>query len=90
MSFTTIIRAGRDFTLQLAVQVCADILFIVLLMYASGGIGSGLGLLLLASLAAVGLISRGRLTLFFAALATIAVLAEHTYRGAVPLRHRRR
>ncbi|MDP1537557.1 MAG: ATP-binding protein [Burkholderiales bacterium] len=48
-------------------------------MYASGGLSSGLGLLLLTSLAAAGLVSRGQLTLFFAAIATIAVLLEHTY-----------
>jgi two-component system sensor histidine kinase PilS (NtrC family) len=67
------------FTAQLAVQICADIFFLTTMMHFSGGISSGLGLLLLVSLAAVGLISRGRLTLFFAALATIAVLGEHTY-----------
>src|SRR5262249_58186192 len=48
-------------------------------MFASSGISSGLGLLLLTTLAGAGLISRGRLTLFFAALASIAVLLEHTY-----------
>ena len=79
LSFAAVIPRKPYFSAQLTVQICADILFIVLLMHASGGIGSGLGLLLLASLAAVGLISRGRLTLFFAALATLAVLAEHTY-----------
>jgi len=68
----------RNFHLQLGVQVSADILFIVVLMFASGGISSGLGLLLLSGLAAAGLISRGWLTLFYAALATIAVLLEHT------------
>jgi two-component system sensor histidine kinase PilS (NtrC family) len=68
----------RNFHLQLGVQVSADILFIVVLMFASGGISSGLGLLLLSGLAAAGLISRGRLTLFYAALASIAVLLEHT------------
>ena len=47
-------------------------------MFASGGISSGLGLLLLSGLAAAGLISRGRLTLFYAALASIAVLLEQT------------
>src|SRR5674476_1373559 len=36
-------------------------------------------LLLLVSRAAAGLISRGRTTLFFAALASIAMLLEHTY-----------
>lgn len=68
----------RNFHLQLGVQISADILFIVVLMFASGGISSGLGLLLLSGLAAAGLISRGRLTLFYASLATIAVLLEHT------------
>jgi len=68
----------RYFHLQLTVQVCADIVFIVLLMFASGGISSGLGLLLLSGLAAAGLISRGRLTLLYAALASLAVLIEQT------------
>jgi two-component system sensor histidine kinase PilS (NtrC family) len=73
-----VIAWRRYFHLQLGAQVSADILFIVVLMFASGGISSGLGLLLLSGLAAAGLISRGRLTLFYAALATIAVLLEHT------------
>jgi two-component system sensor histidine kinase PilS (NtrC family) len=68
-----------DLDWQLGVQVTFDIVFIVLLMHASGGIASGLGLLLLAVLAGAGLISRGRLTLFHAALASIAILLEHTY-----------
>lgn len=79
LCFLAIVARQPHFALQLTVQICADILFLVLMMYASGGIGSGLGTLLLISLAAVGLISRGRLTLFFAALATLAVLVEHTY-----------
>jgi two-component system sensor histidine kinase PilS (NtrC family) len=73
-----LIASRRRFHLQLGLQVSADILFIVVLMFASGGIPSGLGLLLLSGLAAAGLISRGRLTLFYAALASIAVLLEHT------------
>lgn len=67
------------FNLQLTLQVAADIMFIVVLIYASNGISSGLGLLLLTTLAGAGLISRGRLTLFFAALASIMVLLEQTY-----------
>jgi two-component system sensor histidine kinase PilS (NtrC family) len=73
-----VIASRRHFHVQLGVQVGADIVFIVVLMFASGGISSGLGLLLLSGLAAAGLISRGRLTLFYAALASIAVLIEHT------------
>ena len=74
------IRSRRpEFNTQIALQVCADVLFVSLLTYASGGVGSGLGLLLLASLAAAGIISRGRMTLFFASLASIAVLLEHIF-----------
>ncbi len=67
------------FSLQLAFQVGTDILCLTVLSYASGGIPSGLGILLLVSLAAAGLISRGRITLLFAALASIAVLLQHSY-----------
>jgi two-component system sensor histidine kinase PilS (NtrC family) len=66
------------FELQLSVQVLADILLITLLMHASGGIGSGLGLLLLITLAASSLVAEGRLALFHAAVATIAVLLLQT------------
>ena len=38
-----LIRTRERFTLQLAIQVGGDIAFIVLLMYASGGLSSGLG-----------------------------------------------
>ena len=80
-SVACFVTAGtrRQFNLQLTTQVTADIAFIVLLTAASGGVSSGLGLLLLTTLAGAGLISRGQLTLFFAALASIAVLLEHTY-----------
>jgi two-component system sensor histidine kinase PilS (NtrC family) len=74
-----LIRIRWRFDLQLSFQVGADIGAIALLTYASNGISSGLGLLLLTTLAAAGLIARGRLTLFYAALASIAVLLEHTY-----------
>jgi two-component system sensor histidine kinase PilS (NtrC family) len=74
-----LVSARRRFNMQLAIQVAADVGFIVLLLYASGGISSGLGLLLLTTLAGAGLISRGRLTLFYAALASIGVLLEQTY-----------
>ncbi|MBY0265037.1 MAG: HAMP domain-containing histidine kinase [Burkholderiales bacterium] len=72
-------RLRERFNWQLAAQVGGDIGFTTVMMYASGGLASGLGLLLLTSLAAAGLVSRGRLTLFFAAIATIAVLLEHSY-----------
>jgi two-component system sensor histidine kinase PilS (NtrC family) len=74
-----LIKIRWRFNLQLTVQVAADVAVVVILMYASGGISSGLGLLLLTTLAGAGLISRGRLTMFYAALASLAVLIEHTF-----------
>lgn len=68
------------FSLQVTFQIVTDIVFIVTLMAASGGASSGLGLLLIVSLASSGLIGRGRLVLFYAALASIAVLGMHTMR----------
>ena len=68
-----------EFSMQLSLQIGVDIVCVTLLSHASGGIQSSLGMLLLVSLAAAGLISRGRITLFFAALASIAVLLEHSY-----------
>lgn len=64
---------------QLAFQVCADVVCISLLTYFSGGIQGNLAMLLLVSLTFAGLISRGRITLLYAALASIAILLEHSY-----------
>lgn len=70
------------FNLLLSLQMSADVGFIVALLYASGGIRSGVALLLVVSLTAAGMVRRGRLAMFHAALASIAVLLEHTYRVA--------
>jgi two-component system sensor histidine kinase PilS (NtrC family) len=69
-------RAPRSFDTHLTTQVCTDIAATVLLMFASGGFRSGLAVMLLISIAAASLVSRGRLLLFYAALATIGVLLE--------------
>jgi len=67
-------------TLQLAFQIGTDIAAITLLTYFGGGIQSNLSMLLLVSLALGGMIARGgRITLLFAALASIAILLEHGY-----------
>jgi len=70
----------RGFSLHLTLQVATDILLLTLLMYASGGAKSGMAVMLLVVLAAAGLVGQGRLSLFFAALATLAVLLEQAYR----------
>ncbi|MBI3140271.1 MAG: PAS domain-containing sensor histidine kinase [Rhodocyclales bacterium] len=68
------------FNLQLMLQVTVDILALTLMMYASGGGKSGLAVMLLVVLAGAGLVGQGRLTLFFAAMATLAVLIEQGFR----------
>ena len=72
-------RGLAPMQLQLMVHVLADVSAVVLLMFASGGVRSGIGLLLLVTLAAAGLISRGRMVFFNAALAALAVLYEQTH-----------
>ena len=79
VSFVLLRLRWPRFNLHLAGQIGGDIVGLTVLSYASGGIQSSIGQLLLVSLAAAGLISRGRITLFFAALASIAALLEHTY-----------
>lgn len=79
LSFIPLHLRWPRFTWQLAVQMGVDIVGLSVLSYASGGMKSNVDLLLLVSLAAAGLISRGKVTLFFAALASIAALLEHSY-----------
>lgn len=67
------------FNRQLTLQVLGDIGFITILMYASGGVRSGFGLLLVIAIAAASLVSHGRLALFYAAIASIAVLLEQSW-----------
>ena len=66
--------------IQVTAGVFVDVVAIAMLMYATGGIRSGFGVILLVSLAAAGLITRGRLAFFHAALASLAVLLEQTFR----------
>ena len=67
------------FNLQLSLHVFADIVAITVLMYSSGGIKSGLGVMLLISLTGAALVAPRRLTYLYAALAAIAVLIEQGY-----------
>ncbi len=68
-----------NYSLQAQAVILGDIIFIILLMHASGGISSGVGILLVVSTAAGGLLIGGRCALFFAALASLSVLSEHIY-----------
>lgn len=74
-------RYRQHFNLQLTAHVLVDIVVLTSLMYASGGLRSGVGILLLVALAGAGLVSQGRLVLSYAAMATLAVLGTEAYRA---------
>jgi len=56
-----------------------DVLVLTFLMHTSGGIESGLGMLLVVAIAGSSLISEGRTASLFAAMAAIAILTEQVY-----------
>lgn len=72
-------RIRTVFAVHLALQAVTDIAVITLLVHASGGIRSGLGILYLMPLAAAASVTGGRMSLFYAALATFGLFAENTY-----------
>jgi len=69
-------RRDAFFQRQVARQALVDILCLAVLMYLGGGNASGLGLLLMLTLAAVGMLPNTRNVLFWAAVAALMVLAE--------------
>jgi len=78
--FGALKHLNLSFNLLLVLQVMSDVVALTLMMYASGGSRSGLSVMLLVVLAGAGLVGQGRLTLFFAALSTVAVLFEQSLR----------
>ncbi len=74
LTVVTISLRRPRFEIQINFQIVGDIIMIVLMMAASGGVRSGLGLLLIVSLAFSGLVVEGRMVMFYAALATFSVL----------------
>ncbi|EDY85703.1 sensor protein PilS [gamma proteobacterium HTCC5015] len=74
LSATQYFRHG--FQLQLYFQFSTDILLITAMMYSSGGLSSGLGILLVVCVAGSSTLVRGVMPYFLAAMATLAVLVE--------------
>ncbi|MBT8128981.1 MAG: PAS domain-containing protein [Gammaproteobacteria bacterium] len=70
-------KPGLD--LQVILQTCVDIAVIITLMHASGGIRSGLGMLLIINLSLTSIFLTRRMTLFLAAATSLALLGEHIY-----------
>ncbi len=67
------------YTVQAQWFIFIDIIFITLLMHFSGGITSGIGILLVVSIAAGGLLIGGKCALVFAAIAATAIFTEQLY-----------
>ncbi len=64
----------------ITLQVLVDVTLLTLIMWASGGYRSGMPILILIALAGAGLVGQGRMVLFYAAYATLAVLLENAFR----------
>ncbi|MGB5541657.1 MAG: ATP-binding protein [Gammaproteobacteria bacterium] len=60
-------------------QLFVDIGVITVLIHASGGLASGLGILLIITVATGSILFPGRMAYLFAAVATLAVMGEHFY-----------
>ena len=70
-------RPGYE--LQTILQILVDIGVISLLLNASGGPASGLGILLIITVATGSLLMPGRMAFLFAAIAAMAILSEQLY-----------
>ena len=67
------------YNLQVAGQVLFDICIISLMMYASSGLNSGFGMLLVITVAGGSILTAGRIAILFAAIATIVVICQELY-----------
>src|SRR5260221_7077285 len=80
ISFQVALRRVRElFNVQLSLQACADVFAITLLMNASGGGRSGLGVMLVISLIGAAIVAPRRLSFLYSALATITLLLCQAY-----------
>ena len=69
-------RRWPSFETQTGILSFLDVILLTILLHASGGLSSGLGLLLVVSVGGSSLLLGTRLTIFFAALATVAIGVE--------------
>ncbi|VAW89113.1 Two-component sensor PilS [hydrothermal vent metagenome] len=79
LNVISIKRQAPHFKSQVYAHVLVDIAIITLLMHASGGIGSGMGILLVIAVAGGSLLIFGRAAILIASIATIALLSEQIY-----------
>lgn len=74
--FVVLLKRHDLFNLQLSLHALADISAFTILMHASGGMRSGLGVMVLIALIGAALLAPRRLAFLYAALAAIALLLD--------------
>lgn len=79
VNVVTIALRFPAFSIQVYSQILVDFVAITVLMHTSGGIGSGLGMLLVVAIAGGSLLTVGRTAIALAAAASLFVLLEEIY-----------
>lgn len=79
IALLTIRERRFDFETHTTVLTFADVALLTMLIHASGGLSSGLGMLLVVAIAGGSLMLSRRITVFYASLAAIAVILEHAW-----------
>jgi len=69
----------RGYALQANIPIFIDVVALIVLMHATGGIISGVGILLIVIVAAHSLLFPGKYSLLSAAIAAILLILEHSY-----------
>lgn len=78
ISIVTLYRQSPKISIQIQLQSLGDIIALTLLIHASGGLASGLGILIVVAVAGDALLMEGRLAYLLAATATLAILLEQS------------
>lgn len=79
-------RPGLD--TQVIMQTCVDIIAIIIIMHASGGVRSGIGMLLVINISMTSQFLQRRVTLLLAATTSLAVLGEQVYSQLFTLQYK--
>ena len=74
-----LVRRKPGLDTQVIIHTLVDITCVVTLMHATGGIRTGLGMLLIISISMTSLFLHKRVTILFAAISALAVIAEQVY-----------
>lgn len=74
-----IIRRKPGLDTQVIVHTLVDLFCIIILMHATGGVRTGLGMLLIITISMTSLFLHYRVTILFAAISALAIIAEQIY-----------